>query len=559
MKRKITITISILLFSYVVIFSQISNPKRPYEPLTFPNLTPIWYQINYDSTMISDSSDGYNYFNIPTDVPDIIDGDYLYSAYYKFGKREAFTGTYITKRNINTGELIWRVRYGYPDDPRQEIVRLMYLNEDGNIETINQVKKDPYLTNKWLFQYDFFVHSKRIFDNNNGSLLNHDVVDYNDSEAYYTSFNYFSRSGIFFKEGDSIRYFTIRKDPRLDTFAFHYYGGLINYNSKANNVKEKMLQSTYYTSSMTDYTQTNPARINDDIYLFVEYYDDHPVDGLYFRYTDKNMNIKEEYLSDQDLGYATGLFQLNRISEDQNRFLFFNSLPPDDPNASNNKTDILILDREAKLLNKVEISHNYPIFEILEWYDDNALKILAVRSYGSRETNDYRISLDLLNVNSDGIISIEKNFVNEDSLRYLTNIICRKIDRNRFLLKLREGSQAIENGRIVNDIGAKAFSYMMIDGSEFNIGTSTQEIIPELNAYLYPNPGHDELNIDFLETFSGKYDIISATGAKMNSGIISNETRSKIDISMLPKGMYSIVLKSKDSRKLLLSLKFVKV
>jgi hypothetical protein len=509
--------------------------------------------------MISDSSDGYNYFNIPTDVPDIIEGDYLYSVFYKFGKSEAYTGTYITKRNIHTGELIWRVRYGYPDDPRQEIARLMYINKDGNIETINQVKSEPYLVNRWVSYYEKFVHSKRIFNINNGAMIFHDVVDYDDPEAYKTSFNYFSRTSSFYREGDSLRYFVVRKDPREDTFAFHYFTSLINYNSKVKNVKETMLKTTYFLSAMTDYTQTNPARLDEDNYLFVECYDDHPEDGLYLRFTDNKMNIKEEYLSDQDLGYATGLFQLNRISEDQNRFLFFNSLPPEDPDAQNNKTDILILNREAKLLNKVEVSHKYPIFEVLEWNEDNSLKILAVRSYGTLTNNDYRISLDLLEVDQTGNIIIKKNFVNKDPLRYFVKIVSRKIDGDKYLLKIREGSQAIENGILVNDIGAKAFSYMLIDASEFNIGTSTNDVISDLDAYLYPIPTSDVLNIEFLETFDGIYKIVSLNGNVVCSANIRNETRAKIDINFLQPGMYNIILKSKDARKEVKTLKFVKI
>ena len=106
---------------------------------------------------------------MPTDVPDIIEGDFLYSVIYRTGKREAFTGTYLTKRNLHTGELIWQTRYGYPEDPRQEVARLMYINSEGNIETINQVKRDKYLVNKCTFGYYNFIHSKRIFEKESGN------------------------------------------------------------------------------------------------------------------------------------------------------------------------------------------------------------------------------------------------------------------------------------------------------------------------------------------------------------------------------------------------------
>ena len=89
------------------------------------------------------SSDGYNYFRFITPgVQDIIYDNFYIHLFYIYGKFESFTGTYITKKEIYKQEkLIWKIRYGFPLDPRQEVVRLMYINKD-NLETINQVKEN---------------------------------------------------------------------------------------------------------------------------------------------------------------------------------------------------------------------------------------------------------------------------------------------------------------------------------------------------------------------------------------------------------------------------------
>ena len=94
----------IILFTFLsnIIFCQDSTPKIPYTKLVYPEINTFWYEVNYDSTMISDTSDGYNYFAITPGVQDIIYDNFLYSSFYIYGKFESFTGTYITKRDLQT-------------------------------------------------------------------------------------------------------------------------------------------------------------------------------------------------------------------------------------------------------------------------------------------------------------------------------------------------------------------------------------------------------------------------------------------------------------------------
>lgn len=558
---KLHYTITLLFYTYNV-FCQGSPPKKPYTKLTYPELNIIWYEVNYDSTMISDTSDAYNSFSLTPGVQEIIDDNFLYSSFYLYGKFEAFTGTYITKRDLRTGKMIWKIRYGFPLDPRQEIVRLMYINKDGNLETINQVKREPYLTNQWKSSYTTFVHSKRIFDLETGEQIFHDIPVYNDSNYFFTKIESFSTSSSFFREKDSIRYFALIKDPRPDTFLFHMYGSLINYNSKKNEVVTNQLSPVKHGfSNMLDYNLTNPTRLNDNEFLFIEYIDENPEDGIMLRFTDKEMNVVEEAASSEDMGYATGLVQLHMVSEDQQRFLFFNSVPSADPLAQQNQLDILILDRNAKLMRKVELSHKYArSLEILEWNDDNSMIVIGNRVYGSSATGDFRVGLDVIYIDSEGKVSIVKTYYATDPLKNFT--VAKKLIKqaDKYLLKFAESS-FYENsfGTKSNDYNAKAVSYMLVDAASFKINTSTNENISELDVSLYPNPSRDYISLDFIESFSGSYSIYDINGRLMLNAQIHNKTRLMIDISCLNTSTYYINLIPADSSQTGKTLSFVKI
>lgn len=552
----------IILCTFYSVLCQDSKPKIPYTKLVYPEINTYWYEVNYDSTMISDTTDGYNYFVITPGVQDIIFNNYLYSSFYIYGKFEAFTGTYITKRDLQTGKLIWKIRYGFPLDPRQEVVRLMYINKDGNLETINQVKREPYLTNQWKSSYTTFVHSKRIFNFETGEQIIHDIPDYNDASLFNTKMEYFSTSSSFFREKDSIRYFALIKDPRPDTFLFHMNGSLINYNSKKNDVVSNQLSPVKHGfSNILDYNLTNPTKLNDNEFLFIEYFDENPEDGIMLRFTDKEMNVIEEAVSTEDMGYATGLVQLHMISEDQQRFLFFNSVPSADPLAQQNQLDILILDRNAKLIRKVELSHKYArSLEILEWKEDNSMVVIGNRVYGSSTTGDFRVGLDVFNIDKDGKVTLGKTIFATDPYKNFVVAKSLKIGEDKYLIKFRESSfYKTPSGSISSDINAKAISYMLVDAASFKINTGTNEIISDLDVSLYPNPSRDFINLDFIESYSGSYSIYDVNSKLMLSCQIHNETRLMIDVSCLNSSTYYINLTPADSSQSGKKLGFVKI
>ncbi len=195
------------------VVAQTLLPRRPYESISFVDVHPDWYKTFFDSTTISlDTMDGYNIMIKPTDIPDIIDGGYMYSVVYLRNLYEMI-GTYICKRDLSTGETIWLTRYGLVDNPRQEIARNMFINQNGNLEVFSQLKPNPLGTEPWwLVGFQNFKHTKRIYDVSDGSLLFYDHPDYNDVGYFVSNFNYFNRSSTFFREDEKWRCIQMFKD-----------------------------------------------------------------------------------------------------------------------------------------------------------------------------------------------------------------------------------------------------------------------------------------------------------------------------------------------------------
>ena len=67
----------------------------------------------------------------------------------------------------------------------------------------------------------------------------------------------------------------------------------------------------------------------------------------------------------------------------------------------------------------------------------------------------------------------------------------------------------------------------------------------DLNTLVYPNPVADELNITLPANDIYTYSIMSFTGSVIKSGNISNASN-KIDVSILPAGMYVLKVVGKD-------------
>ena len=175
------------------------------------------------------------------------------------------------------------------------------------------------------------------------------------------------------------------------------YGSLINYNSKKRSgFKSTFTDKTWIFQTCWTITKSNPTKLNETNFYLLDTFEN-PEDGIMLRFTDKEMNVVEEAVSSEDMGYATGLVQLKLDFRRSTTILFFNSVPSPDPLAQQNQLDIWSSTEMQNWWERVELSHKYArSIEILEWNDDNSMVVIGNRVYGSSTTGDFRVGLDVL-------------------------------------------------------------------------------------------------------------------------------------------------------------------
>ncbi|MBK8622846.1 MAG: hypothetical protein IPN79_14095 [Saprospiraceae bacterium] len=162
--------ISLLLILHISLRAQ-TLPDRPYEKIFINDITPEWYFVNYDVDMDNDTFDGYNNFLSIESFDHLFYNNAIYEVFYRQNYIEP-TGTYVQKRSLDDGTLLWRQYIGYPRDKQQIFGRNLLINDKDQLEVIFQVKCDPYnvfhpllgRTNMALYQIEF--------DTENGNVIN---------------------------------------------------------------------------------------------------------------------------------------------------------------------------------------------------------------------------------------------------------------------------------------------------------------------------------------------------------------------------------------------------
>jgi hypothetical protein len=518
--------------------------------------------MNFDPAIVSDSSDGYNCFRIPYDIPDIIDDTAIYSINFKRGKWDLFIGTYITKRDLYSGNLVWQIEYGLNDVNRQEVAILFYLNNDGNLEVINLLRPDPYLVlvNESIDTNPKLILTKRVFDVKSGKLLFFNNPDYNDKSLEKSRFGYFGRSNSFYLEGiGKIRKFS---GIYLDTISYKvaYESTLLDIADNFKVLKKDTLQTVHRAINFGDiHFQQLPTKIEENLYLFVEKVLVKNQYQIFLRYTDSDLIIKEEYLSDI-INQEVNNLSLRMISDDKLKFLFTNNVNIFDPSGER-RYDILITDRKGKVLNQVRLDTKYDInYDILEWNKDNSLKLLAA-NYTLTENNQLFHHLDILNIDNNGDIEQWNRFFSADSLRGLVIPTVRKLSNNKFLLRFSEVSEyrMPESGNIVPDIEAQATSHMLVDGAYFGIKSNVDDYTTiSSNVNLYPSITSKDVNLKFEDPFTGKIEIYSCDGILRKKIICSQSLYEKIDCIGLSNGFYLVKFVEETKKYTRPALKFVK-
>jgi Secretion system C-terminal sorting domain len=515
-------------------YCQQGHPSRPFAPIEYGGLDPIWNVTSYDNTFVGDSCDEYNYFFSPANyhVKQVFWNGSIFTATYRLGKAQ-LSGTYIEKRDLLTGNLQWQAYYGIGATERAEFARFMFINTNGDLEILSQIYPVGYdPIDVGLFGCSEMLFSKRIYNIDDGSLLLFEHPEYDDDEAIRSDFTfiYNALSNSFTREGNQFRFFNVSIAPNFDRY---YHSSLINYNTLKRDHREDSLKVEYVG------VPGPPIKVDENKYLCVEVVDSF---HILFRYVDKNLNVLEEYYSDS-LSYHIHWIRKKGYNPINNTFLFYNQLPPTSA-IKPIPFEVFVLDDKAKIVSKVNFENDYLDFEVVNWLDPDNLSFIATQ-------NPYlvqkRFRPTLLLLSASGIDvkpKIVKRFEPNDTLRWSVLFDFVSYDNDKYIVQYTQGAHENIYKR---DVNARAVRMMLIDKKTFDI---TNSIIDEQTEKLslFPNPAMDQIHISHtgievyqvtLTDISGREVLRDVGGADITS----------LSTAHLPSGWYVATIWSADGKR----------
>ncbi len=504
-------------------------PKYPYEPLSFVDFEPIWYHTYIDSTVIGDTTDGYNYLRKPLHNVDIIHNDFLYTLITGRSLTTNFTRTYINKINLWTGEVIWSNAYGLGiDNGKMEAGRLMYFNNKDNLEIIGFRYPLPYgVGNEFLIPAanDLFM-TKRIFDIDDGTILQNFQPNINDTALVRGNYQLSFRNNEMFPRGDSIQYFRRltkinRKTIEISTRKF---------DSKSHEIFIDTIISPFGIISGID--ETNPVQLDDTTYLYLGWTDVSKVTFHTINHRGHDVNI---VVGDSVARFANS-GNLLRVAKDKQSFLISYNVSV--PNSKYKRKDFVVVDRRGNIIHKAELPVNYQVHNVLDWNEeDNSLVVIGSNWYGIDEYG----ALEIVYFDQVGNMFLAHSYIMKD-YRFPNDISSTKIDDEYYLLKLNEGNaEPLGNGFIEVDHSARAVSHMLVDDEDFSVkhvNTKQPYILDQIN--VYPNPTSDYLHINFPFEYSGLISLLDLNGKTIFTKKLDNNLQAFFDLHPLQSGMYII-------------------
>lgn len=528
--------------------AQFKPPLRPFEKIQYNGLNPVFHTINFDPTIVGDSTDGYNFFLAKPFVNcnDLIKDDYLFTVTYRGGITTG-NGTYIQKIHLSTGEVVWQTYFGIGSDDRAEYARLLSFNDEGNLEVISQVYPGPPSRESGPTLYGYMLFSKRIYDQTDGNLLYFEKPDENDKSLLPSLFSLIFSYNVFMKEGNQVRFFESRWDSI--TKEVFVYSALINPKTKiSDNIhKTKTKYNTTYFSHTIN-------KVDDDTYFRIEIKD--TTKQVVFRSFDKELNqIKENISNKLNFRFINSISVVDYNSENQTvlceLYLQSQSLFEEDT------VHLLVFDLQANLLKSYRVPAIYTwTYNVLEWSDLDNIKLIARQIY-YYDDGDCNVALDLLSSDKDSF-NVYKSYFPSDPLRTTGSYYKLYETETHVLLQWRERSLFRGQWYCERDIHSSAISYVLVKKEDLGIRTSTYNI-EEHKISLYPNPAFNSLTLDFNTTYDGIVEIKNTAGTTFLSHTVENSLISEIDISNVPSGMYIIHFTPSKNNISIKSMKFVKL
>jgi len=524
------LTLILILSFYNNLVSQ--DPERPFEKIEFLSLTPEWHFVNYDSEMDNGEFDGFNNFIPIAGFEPIVHNNGIFEVFFRQNTLEP-TGTYIQKRELSTGELLWRRYIGYPYDPQQILGRDILINSNENIEMICQVKCDPYDSTTPLLGRDNMAIYKIELDTEVGSII--DQIDYVCNDSIYLQTNF---DGFYLN--DVSRFYSIE-----DTFYSTQSEWIGNswqrviFKLEDNYKKDEVYASVF--PKQYNCTGDLPIIYNDSTKVVFDSNCD--TKRLELTYIDRDLEFINTVISDS-LSVALNDLRVKLYDPVKDIFILENVI-----NFDTKEIELLIINGEGQLLKRIIIPIQYNRnYGLLEWSNIDSLVLLARRTNIADNENPY-ITLDVLKSNENGEIYVAHSFVSADSLRYISYINLVAFDEDHYYLEFKEASLLSD---FTWDRRASAISMMKIKRNLLlnPITSSSQVVSNKLNCY--PNPTSDYLHIVNLEQPA----IVTVSDINGKQIQIIENVSDKINIESLTSGMYIVQIRNNKTSE---TLKIIKI
>jgi hypothetical protein len=536
-------TTKTLLWIPIFIWSIIASaqirilPQRPYEKLTFEGLHPVWHETCFDATFIGgDTCNGYNLFERSFYEEALFEYPYFYKIHHRWGLSQA-NGTYIQKRHIETGQLIWQTYYGLPVDDRQEFGRLLYLNEQNQLEVISLLKRSAYKTPGDGLTSFITIPSKRIYDKQTGHLLFADLPDVNDTTLFQTNFSVWKNYNKFIrKNSDSLTFYDLEVILNNGWFFNHIFSKL-QIHTKKNDVVKKVIKGN------DGITLENLIKIHENEYLIVETGSDSG--QAIFMYFDGEFNLKEQHFSDF-IGINIKSLIFRSYDPVRNTILLtYRHLPNGkDPTPQ----DLIVLDRQGNILRRATLDAYYKdTYGILSGSDHNEIQVLA-SGINSDENKRWFTYMDVLDWNEDGF-HVTKRYHAQDSLRIFADLQIFQVTPDHYLINWWERSFYYDQYDAIRfDIFSSAISWIYIKASDL-ITVNTKDIENSFPCKVYPVPALDRLHIEFDTPVKGTIMIYDMAGRFIQSIPVDNLQKTEADVSFLTQGSYVLYIHQMDGSK----------
>lgn len=514
------------------LFSQIQKPYRPFEKINFQELNSVWYETMFDSLVIDDYLDGYSHFRPAENINPLVYEDKIYSAFY-INTHNGKVGSYIVCRDIKSGKIIWKDRYGMLDGQHIEIPTLMFIEND-KLVVYGQVKRDAEFGNNVLPSFRNMILSKRLYNIVDGNLTLYSHGDFDDFQLLDTHNDvFYIYKNFFFKEQGKVRY--IQPIPTGDLLKTKVHSFLLDEQGRALSHDSLLTHQFFY----------NISQIAEDTLLIVE------VDSasLLFRYVSPELKTYYVKRTNYPFDLYPAYMDLKEVSVVDRKLLFYNQRNEFYPH---NYFEVYVFNFDGSLSHKYDLKDMYiENFVPIRWQDRDGL--LLTPNYQIVNGRRSKSMLQVKSFSNETEEEILKTFVATDSLRTLYPDRLISIGNGELLFSFSESAYYVDTFYyLVNlDYHATASSFMKIKEKDLGIISNTDNFNVNTHSNgirIVPNPVKDDLFINLPTNFEGKIGILDISGRLVSNVDITRPlSQIIIDMSGLLSGVYFVKIEDDDT------------